>query len=264
MFVKYRNPAQLSIYLLALLVPCSFAFSYYYPTFSPNKKTSNIINSSNLAIESTVRRNLSADAIKSWRLFGHYQPMNLATSEDVHSETSLEIKLTGLFSSNSNDRWAIASISGSSEHLLKEGDSINENVKVYRINDTGIIITNRGVLETVPIQDFNKGEKAIFKAKKRDTQDKSHDEISGLVKALESAGLKRVSGEAPSGYVVISEEKRVNKFGLEKGDIINTVNGYPVGSDSADRLAFETYQRSGSASIEISRDGDIFQIHYPP
>ena len=81
-------------------------------------------------------------------------------------------------------------------------------------------------------------------------------------KTLEKYGLEPVS-EGATGYIVTKDAKDlIEKFGLNPGDIVLSVNGYPIGDNSSDTLAVKSFQDSGAASVVINQGGSLTTIEY--
>ncbi|KAF0806801.1 hypothetical protein A167_03130 [Alcanivorax sp. S71-1-4] len=82
---------------------------------------------------------------------------------------------------------------------------------------------------------------------------------------LKHFDLYPVSDSMPSGYIVGDKfpEDAAKNTGVRPGDVLVSVNGYPVGEDNSDYLAWISFQTTQKASIVISRDGEEFVIYYP-
>lgn len=82
---------------------------------------------------------------------------------------------------------------------------------------------------------------------------------------LKHFDLHPVSESLPSGYIIGDKfpEDATNRTGVKPGDILISVNGYPVGEDNSDYLAWLSFQTTQKASVVISRDGEEFVIYYP-
>lgn len=207
--------------------------------------------------------------VAGWMLFGVMrQKTGTAGTDENIKETSLSIDVTGVLSTPLGNGWAIASINKSPQKVVKKGDEIKKGIFISRLTRDYIIVNNNGVSEKVTLQEFSdSGTQNLIARMDSAATEKEEDTSenpSSLLQTLRNAGLKRTSKDSASGYVVISSDKKVNtQFGLQKGDVINSVNGYPVGSDAADGLALRAYRKTGKASIEVSRDGNVIYLEYP-
>ena len=207
--------------------------------------------------------------VADWMLFGvmQHKPGRADIDENI-KETSLSIEVTGVLSTPIGDGWAIASINKSPQKVVKKGDEIKKGIFVSRLTRDYIIVNNNGVSEKVTLQKFSGSEtqNLIGRTDSADTEKEegTSENPNSLLQTLRNAGLKRTSKDSASGYIVISNDKKVNtQFGLQEGDIINSVNGHPVGSDAADGLALRAFRKTGKASIEVSRDGNVIYLEYP-
>ncbi|MBF1802573.1 type II secretion system protein N [Alloalcanivorax profundimaris] len=215
------------------------------------------------------KETITLNQIESWKLFGPLSKSHTGHREEAeYKETSLPIVIKGLLSNETGGGWAIFALDKGEEKIIRKGMEIKPGIRVERLEQGYAVIINKGVSEKVALSDFSDIQGlGIEKSRKEPNlaeTEKAEEKASGILQAIRNAGLRRVSKESASGYVVIGEDNRANKqFNLKKGDVINSVNGYPVGSDSADNLAFKTYQRTGKASVEISRSGETIYIEYP-
>lgn len=82
---------------------------------------------------------------------------------------------------------------------------------------------------------------------------------------LARVDLHPVSEGMPFGYIVgdrVPSEVKDN-VDIVPGDIILSLNGYPLGEHSSDFLAWDSYQATQRLSVVVRRDGDEFVITYP-
>lgn len=55
----------------------------------------------------------------------------------------------------------------------------------------------------------------------------------------------------------------LRQMNLQKGDIIRSVNGFPIGDVQKDRDLLKQFYSEGNVLVEIERDGTFFSINYP-
>ena len=254
-----------------LATGCSAGFFLFEdPTITENIALSE--KHANLPTRIEHQNKITKSQIKDWELFGKLeQRPSLESAGGDYEETSLSVSVSGILSAPFGNGWAIASIDKNEQRVLKRGDEISSGVFIARLTPDYIILDNHGRPEKVTLRDFSDSkshnliEKVPATASESESEEKRNEELSGLLQAIRNAGLKRASKNNATGYIVISSDKKINtQFGLKEGDLIKSVNGYPVGSDAADDLAFRTYQRTGKASVELSRSGKVIYLEYPP
>lgn len=67
-----------------------------------------------------------------------------------------------------------------------------------------------------------------------------------------------------SGYRIgPNPSPELRRFGLQSGDVIETLNGQAVGSVASDRQLFERAVQSGGARVEVVRDGRRLTLTFP-
>lgn len=79
---------------------------------------------------------------------------------------------------------------------------------------------------------------------------------------LKTLGLEPVERGSSQGYLVSQDNNITKRNGLKKGDVIISLNGYPVGEAVSDIAAYRSYEQTGTASIEIKRGGNPITIYY--
>lgn len=79
---------------------------------------------------------------------------------------------------------------------------------------------------------------------------------------LSALGLEAVEKGSNRGYLVSKNNTITQKNGLNKGDVITSLNGYPVGNKASDLAAYKSYKETGTASLEVIRGSDLITIRY--
>ena len=70
--------------------------------------------------------------------------------------------------------------------------------------------------------------------------------------------------EGSGGYRIgPNPSPELRRFGLQPGDVIETLNGQAVGSVANDRQLFEAAVQSGGARVEVVRDGRRLTLTFP-
>lgn len=83
---------------------------------------------------------------------------------------------------------------------------------------------------------------------------------------LSKFDLKPVSEHSPDGYRVGEDfpESGTEELGIEPGDTIVAVNGYPVGEYHSDYLVWLSFKDRYRASVLVrTEEGDEFTFHFP-
>lgn len=82
-----------------------------------------------------------------------------------------------------------------------------------------------------------------------------------LESAARTAGLEQTSDGMKVGSR--AQEEWMNQVGLKQGDIVKSVNNYPVSSLKSDRSAIDSVIKSCVARIEVQRGANTFVVTYP-
>lgn len=82
---------------------------------------------------------------------------------------------------------------------------------------------------------------------------------------LQQVDLHPVTAGTASGYIVGDRfpEDAVKSTGITAGDVIVSVNGYPVGEEVSDVLAWHSVSSTESAVVVVRRAGQEFTVYYP-
>ena len=218
-------------------------------------------------VSSSSTAALSEAQVRSWRLFGEFEGTEKRPDLEELSESDLSITLLGTFlNKNTQASSAIVSVDGDLPRIVKSNSEITSNVIIKKIFPDRAVISNRGQLEVIKLSDYASmdGAVATKASYQGDTTGKPDDNATRTPKqkTLEKYGLEPVS-EGATGYKVTEDAKDlIEKFGLNPGDIILSVNGYPVGDNSSDTLAVKSFQGSGSASVVINQGGSMTTMEY--
>jgi general secretion pathway protein C len=107
------------------------------------------------------------------------------------------------------------------------------------------------------LNDVNKGDFSSFDSLLDEYGSKLEE---NLERAARTAGLKEVDDGVAVGQ---NQKTWMNQVGLEPGDVIKTVNNYPVTSLKSDRSAINSVIKSCLARIEVQRGANTFVVTYP-
>lgn len=82
----------------------------------------------------------------------------------------------------------------------------------------------------------------------------------GVAAAAGSAGVTATA----SGYRIgPNPSPELRRFGLQPGDVIETLNGQAVGDAGSDQLLFERARSAGQARVVVVRDGRRLTLNFP-
>ena len=84
-------------------------------------------------------------------------------------------------------------------------------------------------------------------------------------KFIDQFDLRPVRENFPEGYIIGDKftELGVDYLGIQPGDIVLSVNGYPVGEYESDYLVWLSFRSTQKASVVIRGEQGEFTIHYP-
>jgi general secretion pathway protein C len=83
---------------------------------------------------------------------------------------------------------------------------------------------------------------------------------------IRQLGLQPVSEGGTEGYRIGEQAPKqlIEQVGLNQGDVVVSVNGYPLGDEESDLAALQSYLDSQAASIVVQRGEQEFTVNYPP
>lgn len=187
--------------------------------------------------------------------------------------TELALSLHGVFHyKGDNDGWAIIRDNEKDDtRAFRPGEEILDDVTLESVLVDRVFITYEGRPEVLQLISIGM-EKKIGDSDLGSLSDNEAMSGSGIDQqsilsqrqlVFEKADIRPVSEDSPKGYVVGEDAKEVHdKYGLQEGDIIVSANGYPLGTEVADVLAYKSFQDIGSASIVIHRGGEVITIEH--
>ena len=196
----------------------------------------------------------------------------------VAPKTRLRLILKGVFTAEQGgSSGAIVEEIGKSSDYYGLGDTLPGNAVLEEVYSDRILLRRNGKLETLSFDDkVAKGQSIIAKASKparekyseRVGRVKSPEQFieeatsqiaSNPEKALTSVGLTPSAG----GYVYQGGNPMLSGLNLQKGDVIRSVNGNPLGDIKKDKNLMKGLYEQGSLEVEVVRDGASFFINYP-
>ncbi|HEX5679063.1 MAG TPA: type II secretion system protein GspC [Alcanivorax sp.] len=216
---------------------------------------------------------VSASQVQSWNLFGVYQaePGGPDDRPVDAPDTRLSLELLGLFQTRDRGRSsAIIAEKGKDAELFHIGDAIPGNAELEEIYADRVILRRQGRLETLRLNEIKglAGGVAQVTEPAPETQAPSPQtdlarQRTALIRQL---GLQPVTEGAAQGYRIGEQAPKqlIEQVGLNQGDVVVSVNGYPLGDEESDLAALRSYLDSQSASIVVQRGEQEFTVNYPP
>lgn len=207
-----------------------------------------------------------ADA-QQWHLFGRYEG---ATDQGVNAnissarETELELALLGIFyqAQNKAQRWVIIAQPDEPNLLYGPGDRLPGGAILEVIHPDHAMLRHDGVSERLSLVDMEAmGGIEDVAGEDGDTGQGEDELLTQRAKILKELNLEPVNEHAAEGYQVLEtppEDK--NPYGLQKGDIILSANGYPLGAKAEDILAKQVAETLGRAQVIVLRGTTRMEI----
>lgn len=214
---------------------------------------------------------LSQAQVQDWHLFGVYQKELAKSTGEVNApETRLQLELLGLFQTRDRARSsAIIAQKGQDSELYHIGDDIPGNAKLEDIYADRVILRRKGRLETLRLNDLSTlgGVTQVTEPTPASPAPSPQTDLSrqrGIL--IHRLGLKPIADGANQGYRIGKQapENLIKQVGLKKGDVIVSVNGYPLGTEDSDLAALQSYQDTRAATIVVDRGDQKFTVNYPP
>lgn len=226
---------------------------------------------------------LRADQVRSWALFGNYQPPERAASDKPVEapETRLRLELLGVFQTGDHAAaGAIISEQGGESELYRPGQALPGNATLEEVYADRVILRRQGRLETLKLKQPSLSGEVSRAAPSRSRSsgnsgngqrmDNGGDAAPGLRGSAERQRKQIISGlglESTDGGYRISESapaEVIGQVGLQPGDVIVSVNGHEVGEEEADLAAIRDYHDTRSATVVVQRGAQRFTVTVPP
>lgn len=215
---------------------------------------------------------IPASRVQSWHLFGVYQA-EAGNDRPVDApETRLSLELLGLFQTRDRDKSsAIIAEKGKEAELFHIGDAIPGNAELEEIYADRVILRRQGRLETLRLNEI-KGlpgggvTQVTEPAPQTQAPSPQTDLAQQRLALIRQLGLQPVSEGGAEGYRIGEQAPKqlIEQVGLNQGDVVVSVNGYPLGNEESDLAALQSYLDSQAASIVVQRGEQEFTVNYPP
>jgi len=190
-------------------------------------------------------------------------------------KTRLQLHLKGVFiSERDSESSAIVSEKGKTGEYFRVGDKLPGNAELVAVYSDRVLLKRNGRLETLSFDDGSKGNNSIARVKSssKSKQVSSPEQFMSVAEkriaenpttALASVGLKPVSSGKADGYVYDGKNPMLARMNLKPGDVVRSVNGFPLGDINKDKALLKQLYEQGNLEVEVERDGTSFYINYP-
>lgn len=190
-------------------------------------------------------------------------------------KTRLQLELKGVFTAKrESESSAIVAERGKSGEYFKIGEKLPGNAELVAVYNDRVLLKRNGRLETLGFEDAATNGNSIAKvnpsvSRGPITSPKQFVDVAekklteNPVTALASVGLKPVKEGEASGYIYDGNNPMLAGMNLKPGDVVRSVNGYPLGDINKDRELLKQLYQEGSLEVEVEREGTSFYINYP-
>lgn len=193
-------------------------------------------------------------------------------------QTSLRLKLHGVFASNDPALGSAIIADGSKQSLYGVNDEIegNRGVKLVAVMETLVVLDNKGRRESLWLfsEDDPKGASVSRdKPKPRPTAPSSSRKRADNTAAIRRDQLPKNIGDVVRfsvhreggkmvGYRIRPGRDRelFNQVGLQANDIVTTVNGIEVNDPKQIRSVYKAMKTATEAQLTVLRDGQVHSI----
>lgn len=263
--------------LLCLLVYCAWLSSQLV-WFALEGNNIGVISLSERVNKVVSQRSPHASKVSDFHLFGEAGLIQVKKQDTpkVAPKTRLRLILKGVFTAEqSGESGAIVEEIGKSADYYRLGDTLPGNATLEEVYSDRIILRRNGRLETLSFEEKpqtqqNRIAKAVSAAKKTEspritTPEQFIEEATQRLSEDPDRAIRSV-GLAPSedgGYVYQGGNPMLSGLNLNKGDIIRSVNGHPLGDIRKDKSLMKSLYEQGNLEVEVVRDGASFYVNYP-
>lgn len=199
-------------------------------------------------------------------LFGQTEAAVPATASV--QDTTLQLRLDGVMTNPSRQlaRAFIADRANNKVQIYRPGDVLPGGAELVRVEEGLVVLSRNGQEETLKFDKPGTPSPAANTPAPNtaaQTQNALGAAASRLANspmaALRQMGLRRTS----QGYIVsiTAPKDMLQRFGLQPGDRIVSVNGQAVGKDlDADQKTMSQLQQAGSARVEVQRGAQTITL----
>lgn len=225
------------------------------------------------ARNSAPQASLDATQVAAWALFGEAKLAQSASSEVKNApETRLNLTLVGVFAHGDSEMsGAIIATSGGDAKLYHPGDELPGRATLYKVYPDRVLLKRMGVTEALSLEQGRlNGHIAATTTTPEPAAPTGFAAPDSLMQqralVIEQLSLAPVAQGVAQGYKVTTEISKdiQNALGLQPGDLLLSVNGFPLGTKSADKAAIQSFYETGKAKVQIKRGSSRLTLTYPP
>lgn len=197
------------------------------------------------------------EALKAMHLFGKAEPSQGVDAGGT-ARTSLNVKLRGVFAAvGGAEAFAIIAIDGKDE-AFSAGAQIMPGVVLESVAADHVRLLNNGIPEKLELDSLGR---ALDKV--QNTMSISANDINALLANAQNIGFEL--RQPPGGdrqLVLAKATSEVEKFGLQNGDVLRTINGVKI--NNVEDLNRQLVSLAASQEITLSgeRNGQSMNLTY--
>ncbi len=220
------------------------------------------VNSVTYSIDSSLLKNNSVDAYKNLSgdpfIKGTNQSLNQVFSIDV-PPTSLSLRLYGIRYSNSGQLdAAILGFDPNNQRIYKTNEVIADNIILEFIEPERVVISRRGIRESVTFDSDTVLSPEITKALANSSKGIKVEDINSSALSQMISFQPYFSNGTLKGYQIYpgNQSKLFDSSGLKSGDVLVAVNGL----DIKDPSVLKELSVFGQVKLNLIRDDDDLSI----
>lgn len=182
-----------------------------------------------------------------------------------------DLKLLAVFQAYSKLASAVILKEGHGAYRYRIGDALPDGRVLAGILPTKVVINDHGEQITLHMalssSQHGRAESPAVRADAPPARADGDSRMSWqVVDALRRLDLSPVSEHSADGYLVGENfpTEGTEALGVKPGDVVVSVNGYPVGEYNSDYLVWLSFRENHRASVLIRREnGEEFTVNFP-
>lgn len=201
-----------------------------------------------------------------------------AKAEPVR-ETTLDLALKGIIATQGEGpKLAVIAPGGGEEKIYRPGDKVKGRAEILRIEERRVILLRNGVTEALKLKvpegvsqrrmtdtGTETGIRQIGENKRvvsKDTLKKKLDNLPKLLRQAKAVPASRDGRKIGFRVVNIQEGSVFEDLGVEKGDVIQQVNGRRIRTPRQAMEAYRELQGGQQFRLKVLRDGKSETLTY--
>lgn len=188
-----------------------------------------------------------------WNIFGVYKQEAAPPShKDRAGSIASGVELTAIFLTERQTGSAVIRNQEGVERNIRIGEEVQPGLLLSEIHKD-FVLASDGSQET--ILHFPDQSQWVKKEMAEPYKRRGEAALSERQEELREQNLTPVSTASPEGYRVGEDSKfLIERHRLQIGDILVSINGYPLGNEIADAAAFNSFKQSGSYEMLVRRE----------